>query len=291
MENQNQNQNQNRLKLRISRMFRSSFGSCKTRNMPDVIERPRFVPQNGQQQHQQHYQLIELFSPKSRPFPSICRPKCSETTQTELFPRRKISDRNSLLDGRKCPPASPISPLNLNTLNDFQNTESKSIQSKQKLKKKQRKKSKNKATQFMKTNDFDDYYDWFTSDDDDDDKTTLFSSKSLSSDSSDSFRRNKGRYGANRRNRGSKKKGSEEMGLMPLEGKVKNSFAVVKRSSDPYSDFRTSMVEMIVEKQIFGARDLENLLQTFLSLNSYHHHKVIVQVYTEIWEALFSNCS
>lgn len=90
---------------------------------------------------------------------------------------------------------------------------------------------------------------------------------------------------------GSKKKGSEEMGLMPLEGKVKNSFAVVKRSNDPYGDFRTSMVEMIVEKQIFGARDLENLLQTFLSLNSYHHHKVIVQVFTEIWEALFSNCS
>ncbi|KAL7253565.1 hypothetical protein ACSBR1_007988 [Camellia fascicularis] len=141
------------------------------------------------------------------------------------------------------------------------------------IEEKTEKKSKNKTTQFMKTNDFDDYYDWFTSDDDDDDKTTLFSSKSLSSDSSDLFHRNEVWYGANRRNRGSKKKGSEEMGLMPLEGKVKNSFAIVKRSSDPYSDFRTLMVEMIVEKQIFGARDLENLLQTFLSLNLYHHHK------------------
>ncbi|KAI8003070.1 hypothetical protein LOK49_LG08G03457 [Camellia lanceoleosa] len=36
----------------------------------------------------------------------------------------------------------------------------------------------------------------------------------------------------------------------------------------------------------FWARDLENLLQTFLSLNSYHHHKVIVHVYTDIWDCL-----
>ncbi|KAI8559468.1 hypothetical protein RHMOL_Rhmol04G0176100 [Rhododendron molle] len=31
----------------------------------------------------------------------------------------------------------------------------------------------------------------------------------------------------------------------------------------PVDDFTTSMVEMIVEKQIFGARDLEVLLETF----------------------------
>ena len=81
------------------------------------------------------------------------------------------------------------------------------------------------------------------------------------------------------------------MGSKPLKGKVKDSFAVVKRSSDPYGDFRASMVEMIIEKQIFGARELENLLQTFLSLNSHHHHDVIVQVFTEILETLFSNWS
>ncbi|OVA17462.1 Ovate protein family [Macleaya cordata] len=57
------------------------------------------------------------------------------------------------------------------------------------------------------------------------------------------------------------------------------SFAVVKRSSDPHSDFRTSMVEMIIEKQIFAAEDLEKLLQCFLSLNSSHHHRVIVEVF------------
>ncbi|KAL2555717.1 Transcription repressor [Forsythia ovata] len=79
-----------------------------------------------------------------------------------------------------------------------------------------------------------------------------------------------------------------EVGLMPFQG-VTDSLAVVKRSSDPYSDFRTSMVEMIVEKQIFTAKELENLLQCFLSLNSYHHHRIIIQVFSEIWEALFES--
>ncbi|KAL2479755.1 Transcription repressor [Abeliophyllum distichum] len=80
-----------------------------------------------------------------------------------------------------------------------------------------------------------------------------------------------------------------EVGLMPLQEGVTDSLAVVKRSSDPYSDFRTSMVEMIVEKQIFTAKGLENLLQCFLSLNSYHHHRIIIQVFSEIWEALFES--
>ena len=79
------------------------------------------------------------------------------------------------------------------------------------------------------------------------------------------------------------------MGRVPLDGRVKDSFAVVKKSSDPHNDFRTSMVEMIVEKQIFSAKDLETLLQCFLSLNSENHHGVIVEVFTEILEALFSN--
>ncbi|CAI9782510.1 unnamed protein product [Fraxinus pennsylvanica] len=74
---------------------------------------------------------------------------------------------------------------------------------------------------------------------------------------------------------------------MKIQEGVKDSLAVVKRSSDPYTDFRTSMVEMIVEMQIFTAKELESLLQCFLSLNSYHHHRVIIEVFSEIWEALF----
>ena len=72
-----------------------------------------------------------------------------------------------------------------------------------------------------------------------------------------------------------------------VEGKVRESFAVVKRSEDPYEDFKRSMMEMILEKQMFDDSDLEQLLHCFLSLNSSHHHGVIVRAFIEIWEALF----
>lgn len=82
---------------------------------------------------------------------------------------------------------------------------------------------------------------------------------------------------------------NSDMGFGPFvtKGKVQESFAVVKCSSDPYKDFRTSMVEMIVEKQIFTVKGLEQLLQCFLWLNSSHLHKVILEVFSEIWETLF----
>ncbi|KAJ9564409.1 hypothetical protein OSB04_000375 [Centaurea solstitialis] len=73
-----------------------------------------------------------------------------------------------------------------------------------------------------------------------------------------------------------------------VEGKMKESFAVVKRSEDPYDDFKRSMMEMIMEKQMFEENDLEQLLQCFLSLNSRFHHGVIVEAFSEIWEAMFS---
>ncbi|KAK8497495.1 hypothetical protein V6N13_053257 [Hibiscus sabdariffa] len=73
-----------------------------------------------------------------------------------------------------------------------------------------------------------------------------------------------------------------------VDGKVSESFAVVKKSEDPYEDFKRSMMDMILEKQMFEEKDLEQLLHCFLSLNSRHHHGVIVQAFSEIWEALFS---
>ncbi|KAG9155272.1 hypothetical protein Leryth_026579 [Lithospermum erythrorhizon] len=263
-------------------MFRSSFGSCKSKNINDVLDKkPR-----------QHYQPIELFSPKpSFAFPSICK----EAPQTEekylinksLLPRSKILEQTDILvsktkfDGRKCP---PVSPLNSNYTCQESLT---------KLKEMENKKPKSRKTRPRKktNNSFGfpgfEYNGLFSSDEEeDDDKTTLFSSRSLSSDSSESFRRR------NQRRRGTKKENQEKGGrLMPLQGRVKGSFAVVKRSSDPYNDFRTSMVEMIVEKQIFSAKDLENMLQCFLTLNSHHHHIIIVEVFMEIWETLFSNWS
>ncbi|XP_022752228.1 transcription repressor OFP7-like [Durio zibethinus] len=71
------------------------------------------------------------------------------------------------------------------------------------------------------------------------------------------------------------------------EGKVRESVAVMKKSEDPYEDFKRSMLEMIMEKQMFEAKDLEQLLQCFLSLNSRQYHGIIVEAFTEIWEALF----
>ncbi|PHT98792.1 Transcription repressor OFP8 [Capsicum chinense] len=78
--------------------------------------------------------------------------------------------------------------------------------------------------------------------------------------------------------------------LMPscmADGKVNESFAIVKKSADPYDDFKRSMMEMILEKEMFEAKDLEQLLLCFLSLNSRHYHAVIVEAFTEIWEELF----
>uniref|UniRef100_A0A6N2LA32 Transcription repressor n=1 Tax=Salix viminalis TaxID=40686 RepID=A0A6N2LA32_SALVM len=72
-----------------------------------------------------------------------------------------------------------------------------------------------------------------------------------------------------------------------VEGKVRESFAVVKRSEDPHEDFKRSMMEMILEKEMFEEKDLEQLLHCFLSLNSRDHHGVIVQAFSEIWETLF----
>ncbi|KAG8375549.1 hypothetical protein BUALT_Bualt10G0111500 [Buddleja alternifolia] len=70
---------------------------------------------------------------------------------------------------------------------------------------------------------------------------------------------------------------------------IGESYAVEKRSSDPRSDFRESMVEMIVEKQMFGGDDLEKLLRCFLSLNAVSYHGMICDVFSEICETLFTN--
>ncbi|RZC13907.1 transcription repressor OFP8-like [Glycine soja] len=281
-------ENQNRLKLRISRMFRSSFGSCRTRNLTDVMEKAVFAPPNP----------IEVEQPSPKTINNTCILSFKDS-----LPRRKISEWSSpfvLGGGSKnknnnlnlnlgvmpCPPTS--SNISLNTVHeqDFGYDDKKKVSTKNSRTKKKKKKKKRRAQnkrEFFPFNscardtNFGGY--WWYSSDEDDETDTLFSSKSLSSDSSRSRRRCRRRENDR----------SSDMGVLPLHGKVKDTFAVVKRSSDPYSDFRTSMLEMIVEKQIFSPADLENLLQCFLSLNSHHHHKIIVHVFTEIWEALFSD--
>ncbi|KAE8714147.1 Transcription repressor OFP8 [Hibiscus syriacus] len=298
-------------------MFRSSFSSCRTRNISDVIEKPVFSPQNHNSFH-----LVEPFStsppPKDRSLPSNSKPRGSINSPREDLPRRKSSAPYHTFivsaadfQGQKCPPpAAPVMPLNIfSNCKDFDFYEKKKKKSlprnknKKKKKNSQRVNAKSKhmsstAVSFSSSSQGSGnssnnitYYGgwWFGSEDE---TETLFSSRTRSSDSSESLRQHDNyRKTCKTRRRRAKNWGSEMlMGVLPMEGtdKVKDNFAVVKSSSDPYNDFRTSMVEMIVERQLFTAKDLEQLLQCFLSLNSHHHHNIIVEVFTEIWETLFA---
>ncbi|KMZ60295.1 Ovate family protein [Zostera marina] len=69
---------------------------------------------------------------------------------------------------------------------------------------------------------------------------------------------------------------------------VKESVAVVKESEDPYYDFKDSMLQMILEKEIYAWEDLRELLQRFLSLNSPYQHDSIMRAFTEIWNDIFA---
>ncbi|OAY53748.1 transcription repressor OFP8 [Manihot esculenta] len=299
---------ENRFKSRISRMFRGSFASCRTRNSSDVVEKAVFVPRSHKDYFHFHVmQPLPLpLPPKPLPYPSICRPKCPETTAkaitNSIFPRQKISGRYPLLSanyntkGNVRPPASSSSPFHKDFSFKEKKRSSRSVKNRKKKNKTTDFKSNRRDMSLFSSSSQDSAYFegsyWLSSHGDEDkgegESDTLFSSRSLSSDSSGShchFSRRK-KLSSRRRRFASKR---SQMGIFPLHGKVKESFAVVKSSSNPYNDFRASMVEMIVEKQMFAAKDLEQLLQCFLSLNSYNHHRIIMEVFTEICEALFSN--
>ncbi|CAI9100323.1 OLC1v1037296C1 [Oldenlandia corymbosa var. corymbosa] len=326
---------ENRFKMRISRMFRSSLASCRPKDITaNVIERsPIFLPGSSSSSTttttHRHHQLIELLSPKPPPppLPPHLSGRGKQLKWSQTGRNKKPLFSLTETEGQKCPPVSPSSPF-LNTFYDHHHHQDRSASSssssknKEKTKKtKKPKRVRSKIKSFGLHDEFPacNYNGLFSSDDGDDDVdvdsddiTTLFSSRSLSSDSSESLSRSRScrivqrtnsdnfhhRYGRQQKSRTTGVKDDLEimgprstsmLAGLKMEGKVKDSFAVVKRSSDPYNDFRTSMVEMILERQLFSADELEKLLQCFLSLNAYQHHRVIVQVFTEIWEALFSN--
>ncbi|KAG1371477.1 transcription repressor OFP3-like [Cocos nucifera] len=83
-------------------------------------------------------------------------------------------------------------------------------------------------------------------------------------------------YRSQKTTAGLKKAIQQRKGLM-------ESSVVVKSSLDPRRDFRESMVEMIVENNLWASKDLEELLACYLSLNSKEHHDVIIQVFEQIW--------
>ncbi|XP_020215164.1 transcription repressor OFP8 [Cajanus cajan] len=66
-----------------------------------------------------------------------------------------------------------------------------------------------------------------------------------------------------------------------------DSVAIEKDSSNPYHDFRHSMLQMIFEKEIESEDDLQDLLQCFLHLNAPCHHHIIVKAFNEICDEAF----
>lgn len=71
-------------------------------------------------------------------------------------------------------------------------------------------------------------------------------------------------------------------------GRLEESIVVVKESDNPLDDFKKSMLQMIVENEIAGKDEMEELLQRFLLLNSLENHDIIVRAFTELWKEVFS---
>ncbi|RWW03553.1 hypothetical protein GW17_00033281 [Ensete ventricosum] len=212
-------------------------------------------------------------------------------------------------EGRTCPPASPSSPSKSSyyyyCFNGDVKEEKEGIKSKKK-KKKKRVPSNSYRFSSSSSMESDVKEDGFFSSEEregkEEETETFFSSRSFSSDSSEFYQRptskeKKKKKNKNKRNpeRPQRRRARKYeawgvcKGFQPLVSitrKEKKGFAVVKRSSDPYNDFRSSMVEMITERQIFGAEDLECLLQSYLSLNSPHLHPLILQAFSDIWVVL-----
>ncbi|CAI8583752.1 unnamed protein product [Vicia faba] len=62
-----------------------------------------------------------------------------------------------------------------------------------------------------------------------------------------------------------------------------DSFAVIKCSLNPKQDFRDSMIEMIEEKRISKAEEMEELLACYLTLNADEYHDLIIKVFRQVW--------
>ncbi|XP_072959492.1 transcription repressor OFP15-like [Typha angustifolia] len=74
----------------------------------------------------------------------------------------------------------------------------------------------------------------------------------------------------------------------PAQRKAEGGVAIVKESADPYFDFRDSMLQMIVEMEMYAWEDLRGLLHRFLALNSPCHHHLILRAFAEICAGVFS---
>ncbi|KAK7402044.1 hypothetical protein VNO78_14001 [Psophocarpus tetragonolobus] len=69
--------------------------------------------------------------------------------------------------------------------------------------------------------------------------------------------------------------------------KLVDSIAVEKESTEPRRDFGDSILQMILERQIYTQTDLQHLLECFLNLNATCHHQLIVEAFMATCQHLF----
>ncbi|KAF0919051.1 hypothetical protein E2562_028274 [Oryza meyeriana var. granulata] len=194
-------------------------------------------------------------------------------------------------EGRKCPPSTPFAARPPPLLPPLARWKERASVSSRRL-------STHSWRRLMSSSSSDDEYD--------EDSRNLFSSKSFSSDSSDFYNC----AGKNIRARASvsgpcgapppsSRRGTSQSCRYSFElprdstasAATDGGFAVVKRSSDPYEDFRKSMEEMIAEGAACGDGDgelsAEQLLETYLVLNSPRHYPAILAAFADVRETLF----
>ncbi|CAD6229979.1 unnamed protein product [Miscanthus lutarioriparius] len=149
----------------------------------------------------------------------------------------------------------------------------------------------------------------------DEDSRNLFSSRSFSSDSSDFYncpRKNTTTTRARASVSGpcrappapasaARRRGASQSCRYSFElprgstasAATDGGFAVVKRSADPYEDFRKSMQEMIAAEWPAAGGDgegdhsAERLLETYLVLNSPRHYPAILAAFADVRDTLF----
>lgn len=71
-----------------------------------------------------------------------------------------------------------------------------------------------------------------------------------------------------------------------LQCVLRESIAVEKFSCNPYQDFRESMLQMIMAKGLQRSMDMEDLLYSYLRLNSMEVHELIKRAFSDIWSEL-----
>ncbi|KAK1667262.1 hypothetical protein QYE76_055421 [Lolium multiflorum] len=205
-------------------------------------------------------------------------------------------------EGRQCPPSSPfpvapLPPPPPRWTKDRTNTTARRLST-----------HSSRSRLLMSSSSSDDEYDEHSS-------RNLFSSRSFSSDSSDFYNcpRNKSTTTTTttrprasvsgppcRAPPSSARRGASQSCRYSFElprgstasAATDGGFAVVKRSADPYEDFRRSMEEMIAGWPEGGhglegeEQDAEGLLETYLVLNSPRHYPAILAAFADVRETL-----